>query len=141
MFIKNVIFDLDGTLVDSRPGIEHSVDYALIQHGYSARASGLHTHIGPPIRTILQRISGETEPKALDGLEAAFRFSYDGEGWRQTVLREDAEETLSWLDNAGYRLYLVTNKPWRATQKITEHFGLTTLLAKMISPDSGVPPY
>ena len=59
MDLANVIFDLDGTLVDSLAGFEYSVDRAFEKRGYSRGTSDLRTLISPPIRDILREISGE----------------------------------------------------------------------------------
>jgi phosphoglycolate phosphatase len=141
MSVKNIIFDLDGTLVDSLPGIEYSVDRALAQTDHPARTASLRPLIGPPIRDILRTVSGETAPDALNALESAFRLSYDSEGWKKTVLQFEARETLTWLTVTGRRIYMVTNKPQRPAQRIMEHFGLPELFARMLSPDSNAPPY
>ena len=139
MALKNVIFDLDGTLVDSLPGIEHSVDHALKQRGYPVRTRELRPLIGPPIRSILRTVSGETDPAALDALEAAFRMAYDSEGWTKTVLQPQVKETLSWIASCGGSLFIVTNKPSGPAASITERLGL--LVSEMVSPDSANPPY
>jgi len=137
MALKNVIFDLDGTLVDSLPGIAYAVDRALEMTGYPARTCELRPLIGPPIRNILQQVSGETFPQALDRLEAAFRATYDSEGWTRTTLQPEAMEMLEWISAGGARNYVVTNKPLRPATWITERLGLPALVSEMVCP----PPY
>ena len=137
MALKNVIFDLDGTLVDSLPGIEYGVDCALQATGFAPRTCELRPLIGPPIRDILQHVSGETSPQALDRLEAAFRAAYDSEGWLKTVLQPEAKETLSWIVGSGGSVFVVTNKPRRPAASITGRLGLQA--TKMVSPDSATP--
>ena len=141
MALRNVIFDLDGTLVDSLPGIEYAVDCALRERSYPARSSELRPLVGPPIRRTLQMISGETVSDALDALESAFRAAYDTEGWRRTVLQAEASETLGWLAATGCSLFIVTNKPRQATRRIVEHCGIFDFFSAVLSPDSGVPSY
>lgn len=141
MGLKNVIFDLDGTLVDSLPGIEHSVDCALRERSYPSRTCELRPLIGPPIRNILKMVTGETDPEALDALETAFRVVYDSEGWTKTVLQPGATETLGWIAQSGARIYVVTNKPRRPAASITERLGLPALVSEMVSPDCASPPY
>jgi len=139
MPLKNVIFDLDGTLVDSLPGIEYAVDFALRDGNYPARTCELRPLIGPPIRTILATVSGETDAAALDALEAAFRVTYDSEGWTKTVLQPEAQETLRWIAGSGGSIFVVTNKPRRPAASIIERLELR--FSEMISPDSANPPY
>jgi phosphoglycolate phosphatase len=139
MALKNVIFDLDGTLVNSLPGIEHSVDCALRKRRYPSRTCELRPLIGPPIRDILRTVSGETDSSALDALEAVFRVTYDSEGWTKTVLQPEAKETLTWITGAGGSVFVVTNKPRRPAASIAQRLGL--LVSDMISPDSATPPY
>lgn len=134
MALKNVIFDLDGTLVDSLAGIEYAVDRALEATGYPARACELRPLIGPPVRDILQQVSGEASPGALDRLEAAFRIAYDSEGWTRTTLQPEAMETLEWIAAGGARNYVVTNKPMLPATRIAQRLGLPALVSEMVCP-------
>jgi len=106
--ITHVLFDLDGTLIDSLPGIDWSARIALAECGLSADLSNLRRRIGPPIRDILASLSGATG-EVLNRLEAGFRRSYDAAGWRKTELRPGVMELLQHLRRAGRRLWLVTN--------------------------------
>ena len=84
MSIRNVLFDLDGTLVDSRPGIDYSIRAALKAVLPSQTHRRLNYLVGPPIRDIFARILATTDETLLDQLERQFRISYDAIGWRQT---------------------------------------------------------
>ena len=139
MRCENVFFDLDGTLVDSLAGIEFSVAQALVECGYAARALNLRPLIGPPIRSILRTVSGETEDARLDALERAFRVSYDSSGWEKTVLYGGAKEALNELRNSGARLFLVTNKPRLPAERVLGRLGLRAAFTDWVSPDSASP--
>jgi len=134
--VRNVIFDLDGTLVDSVPGIQWSVEAAL---GTACR--DLRPLIGPPIRDILATVSGASDAAELDLLETAFRAAYDSEGWRKTAGQPGARAVLEDLRAAGRQLWLVTNKPGFATRAIMSELALLTFFREMVSRDSRRPPF
>jgi phosphoglycolate phosphatase len=141
MDLASIIFDLDGTLVDSLEGIEYSVDRALEAKGYPARTGGLRPLIGPPIRHILSEISNEKGAQALDKLEAAFRGSYDTEGWKKTVLMNGAGKALNETASARLRMFLVTNKPYSATTRIVDFLGIANFFERIVCRDSATPHY
>lgn len=136
-----ILFDLDGTLVDSLPGIEFSVDACLAECNTSRHERDLRVLIGPPIRAILQELVPEANHSQLLLLEQSFRKFYDNEGWRKTVLHEGALETLNKLRMAGFRLFLVTNKPQLPTRQILNMFGLTDLFTDTVCRDTKAPPF
>jgi phosphoglycolate phosphatase len=139
---RAILFDLDGTLIDSLPGIEYSVDCALAEIDLPPRTCSLRPLIGPPIREIFARLLGPAaSTESLSRLEVAFRRVYDGSGWRRTVVHANAIHTLSALRDAGIGLYLVTNKPQVATKLILEEFGLTAYFSGVLSRDSRIPPF
>jgi phosphoglycolate phosphatase len=135
--MRNIFFDLDGTLVDSLPGIEYALNSALGQQFFVSTGS-LHALIGPPIRSILGTITGATHEQ-LDKLEAAFRAAYDTVGWRRTAPQEGAGRALETLRLAGLRLFLVTNKPLQATQKILRLLGFDRHFDAVMASNSVVP--
>jgi phosphoglycolate phosphatase len=139
--IRNVVFDLDGTLIDSLPGIAYSVDVALDECGVLAIRKDLRSLIGPPIRNILATVSGISNDATLDVLLAAFRRSYDTEGWRQTVLQGSAKSMLGELRNAGVRLWVVTNKPALSTNLILDELGVAPCFGEVVCRDSRTPPF
>jgi phosphoglycolate phosphatase-like HAD superfamily hydrolase len=117
MNLTNVIFDLDGTFVDSLAGFEYCGDRAFEKQGFTHRTSDLRTIIGPPIRPIPGEISHEERAQQLDGLEAAFRHSYRTQGWGNPVLMCRADQALHETAVGGYRLF--TNTPRNATVRIS----------------------
>jgi phosphoglycolate phosphatase len=137
--VSNVIFDLDGTLVDSLPGIARSVEAALSSCGLPQLARDLKPLIGPPIRAILSTVSGVTKPELLNDLEQAFRLSYDSGGWRGTVCQKGAADLLRQLLASGIGLWVVTNKPADATRKILKELKLAGFFREAASLDSRIP--
>jgi phosphoglycolate phosphatase len=135
-----VLFDLDGTLLDSWPGIAFSIDQALCTVGLPP-ISGLRSLLGPPIRTIFSRAVPTDDVALLDRLEAAFRISYDAEGWKKTVCFSGTLEALAAMKAVGRRLFVISNKPRHISLKILERERLFPLFERIYTRDSRVPPY
>lgn len=136
-----VLFDLDGTLLDSIPGIAYSVKAAFHAAGLPELSVDLRQCIGPPIRTILSRVAATDDPALLDQLERHFRASYDTEGWRQTVCFRGTLELLEAMKASGHRLFVVSNKPRHIAVKNLEALGIAAYFEQMYTRDSVEPPY
>jgi phosphoglycolate phosphatase len=139
--MRHAIFDLDGTLVDSLPGIVWSIGEALAACGLPPAAVELRPLIGPPIRSILSAVSGLSEGHALDRLESAFRASYDAKGWRKAVCYEGVQDLLVDLFTSDTGLWMLTNKPASATGKILRHLKLDAFFEEVVCRDSRWPAY
>jgi len=136
-----LIFDLDGTLVDSLPGIESAAQTAwgIVQPDRPCPA--LRPLIGPPIREMFQRAWPDVPAETLQALERAFRKAYDSEGWQMTTAYPEVVETLASFNAAGLMCLGVTNKPQFATQRILEHCRLKPHFREFLSPDSTDPAF
>jgi phosphoglycolate phosphatase len=132
---------MDGTLLDSLPGIAYSVQAAFTAAGLPDRHFNLRQLIGPPIRTILSSAAETDDPALLDTLERHFRTSYDREGWRQSGYFPDALEVLQAMKKSGHRLFIVTNKPRHIVIQAIEAEGIASLFESIYTRDSKEPPY
>jgi phosphoglycolate phosphatase len=139
--ITTALFDLDGTLVDSVPGVQHAMQTAwqAVQPGHTL--PDVRQLMGPPIREMFRRCLVEPSDGLLDELEGRFRVAYDGEGWRRTSVFPGVLEALDALRSCGVRCLGVTNKPGRPTQRILEYCGLAGRFEMFLSPDSRVPAF
>ncbi|GGG78744.1 HAD family hydrolase [Edaphobacter dinghuensis] len=140
-----VLFDLDGTLLNSLPGIRYSIVEAFHVCGLPMADIDLRSLIGPPIRTILSHLIVETSVQVseqhLDCLERAFRASYDSEGWQKTYHYADAAAMLKQMNEQGLRLFVVSNKPRHVSLKILEKEGTLKYFDQIITRDSREPRY
>jgi phosphoglycolate phosphatase len=136
-----ILFDLDGTLLDSLPGIEFSVRKAFSSCKLPLLEGSLRRLIGPPIRTILSQAGNVVEESRLDMLEQAFRASYDNEGWRKTVCFPEANHVLRKMHELGHRLFVVSNKPRHISLQILEREGILNLFEAIVTRDSRSPAY
>ncbi len=137
----SVVFDLDGTLIDSCPGIGASLSAAFRAAGRTMPAADLRAVVGPPIRIIATRLEATLTEAELAQIELTYRAGYDTDGWRETVLFEGVLETLHALQRAATPMYIVTNKPRIPTEKILEHLGLTAIFKEIVTRDSRTPGY
>jgi len=136
-----LLFDLDGTLLDSLPGITFSVREACRAVGLPDREIDLRKFIGPPIRMIFSCALHTKDSVLLDELERRFRESYDMEGWRKTPCFEGAQAALQAMRNAGHRLFVVSNKPRHISLQILGKIGVLCLFEQVYTLDSRVPAY
>lgn len=128
------IFDLDGTLIDSLPGIEYSARQAVKEICPQRNLPSLRALIGPSVRTVFQQALAIDDAATLDLLVSAFRRSYDDDGWLRTQLYDGVDSTLRVLAKNHARLFVLTNKPAAATGRILRHLNSWNLFEQVIAP-------
>lgn len=117
-------FDLDGTIIDSSPGITNSVMHALKKFGIEETdRTKLYKFIGPPLTDSFARFYGFDEKKSWLGVEY-YREYYQDRGIFECSVYKGLEESLKDLKAAGKRLFVATSKPEVYARRIIEHFGL-----------------
>ena len=130
----DILFDLDGTLVDPKPGIIGSFQYALDRLG--ARVPPMEELlwvIGPPLRASFPKLLG-----ASDSTEQAvtlYRENYLNGAMYDAVVYDGIPEALSTLREAGHRLFVATAKAHVYARPILEHFGLAHYFAGIYGPE------
>ena len=127
-----VFLDLDGTLVDSRPGILSSLRHAFASVG---RGDLLDTDltwmIGPPFVESFARIGLSDPHAAID----AYRGHYREEGMFVAEVYEGIHAALDRLQADGFRLYVATAKPHVYARAVTAHFGIAPKMVAEFGPE------
>ena len=136
-----IFFDLDGTLLDSLPGIEFSIEQAFLSCGLPKQPIDLRQTIGPPIGKILALASPHATESELVLLERAFRTSYDSDGWKKTLVFPGCSAMLREAHALAIRLFVVSNKPRHISANILEREGILPLFLAVVTRDSVEPPY
>lgn len=121
-----ILFDLDGTLTDSFPGITNCIRYALEGLGREAPvAEELRWCIGPNLNESFLKLL-DTEDRALGAEAMAFyRERYRAKGLFENEVYEGIVPALKVLKEAGHELSVATAKPEVFAVQIIEHFGLS----------------
>lgn len=115
-----ILFDLDGTLIDSGEGITNSVAYSLKKYGIEVSdRTKLHCFIGPPLHESYQRFYGFSEEKAKEAVEY-YREYYRKKGIFEHLVYEGIEDMLQKLYHNGKKLAVATSKPEVFAKKILE---------------------
>lgn len=124
MSFESILFDLDGTLTESGPGITRSVQYALHRMGIEEQDLGkLEPFVGPPLNLSFRERYGMNEEESAQAIHY-FRERYDTSGVYENRLYPGVRELLSRLHKAGVRLAIASSKPEPMVHKVLEHFGI-----------------
>lgn len=142
MTFTNIIFDLDGTLVDSLGGIEVSARYAARNTFAPPRAiPPMRELIGPPIAKMFSRLWPDLSEEQLTELLRNFRQHYDTEGCLLSELYPGVRETLAALKARGAEMFVLTNKPLQASCTILRSLDVLPFFRDVVAPDTTTPAY
>lgn len=118
------LFDLDGTITDSAPGITNSVIYALKKYGIQETDyEKLCKFIGPPLVDSFREYYGFSREKSLEAVEY-YREYYRDKGIFENSVYDGFEEVAKKLKEHGKQLVVATSKPEPFAKRIIDHFGL-----------------
>ncbi len=139
---KLVLFDLDGTLIDTAPDLAHSMD--LVMRELHLPTQGLkivRRFIGHGVRRLVEDIvSTELEGKpakaTLDKALGAFNEHYREQLVQKSSLYPGVPECLQTLRSRGVKLACVTNKPKAFTEPLLQHFLIDGHFDLVLSGDS-----
>lgn len=121
--MKQILFDLDGTLTDSGEGIIRCAQETLSHFGLPVPTKeALRVIVGPPLRQSFLRFG--IRPEDIDKAVEIYRQHYVAHGKFENFPYPGIEQLLQRLKNDGHHLYVATSKPETMSIEILEHFGL-----------------
>jgi phosphoglycolate phosphatase len=132
---KNFLFDLDGTLIDSAPGIEASFYFAYIKVYNTSCPQSIKTFIGPPIDQVLTAVNGETNLEIINRFVDSFKQHYDIDGYKKSKLYDGVELVLEMLLKNKLNVFIATNKRVKPTKLILEYLSIGKYFNDIYCPD------
>lgn len=141
MTIRAIVFDFDGTLVDSAPGLAASANVALDEWGYPPiTIEDAQNFIGDGMAVFSDRAvtkgGGTLTEAERETFVTRFRDIYREKDAEETVLYPGALETLERFTAVGMKMGLCTNKPYEATLPILSAVGIDKHLSAVFGGDS-----
>jgi phosphoglycolate phosphatase len=130
-----VLFDLDGTLTESGPGIMRSLAVAFDAVGApQLDQADMLRFVGPPLLHSFREVAGLDEPTSLAALKAYRRYFVE-HGMFENSVYPGIADLLQELHNSGRRLAVATSKPLIYAHQIVEHFGLADYFLAVCGPE------
>jgi len=132
----NLLFDLDGTLTDSSPGIVRCIEHGLAAAGHHAdEAERARRLIGVPLPDIFRSLLDSTDEQAIERAVAAYRTRYNETGMFENALYPGVADALDELYGSGHTLQVVTAKPAVSAARVLDHFGIARFFRAVHGPD------
>lgn len=119
-----LIFDLDGTLTDSKPGILGCLKKVIDARGM-ADPGPLDRFIGPPVEDWVADLLPNASKDEQTDLAREYRACYDREGWCNNSVFAGVREMLVELRELGFSLYVCTSKQQHFAVRILDAFELS----------------
>ena len=119
---QRILFDVDGTLIHSKPGIINTMEYTFRTMGIDPSGIDLNQYLGPPLRQSFAHHFNSQE-KVEEAVEV-YRLRYAQVGQHECTLFPGCKELLQDLYQAGYTLCTATCKPIPVVTPILEELGI-----------------
>ena len=116
---SSLVFDMDGTLIDSSSGILSALSLSLSEFGYHSIVVN-STQVGPPIASVFRKLLPCVDDIRINQLCLSFQHHYDNSEYLHSRPYAGIVQVLEELTLLGCRLFIATNKRAVPTQKIVD---------------------
>ncbi len=129
-----ILFDLDGTIIDSAPGVIKSFIHSLDYYGIKYDPNDFNRVIGPPLEDSFIDFFGFTEENVAEPV-AKYREFYTEHGIFDCTVYDGVEKLIANLCSRGKKLLVASSKPTVFVKRILEHNGLAKYFAYMVGSE------
>ncbi|MBI96360.1 hypothetical protein CL656_04375 [bacterium] len=133
---KNLILDLDGTLINSEIGVKKSLIKAFHKANKKLLISESEIFIGPPLTDMIKMCNKSLDHNEINEIKQYFKDSYDGDGCLQFDLYPKIDELLINIFRNDIKIFLGTNKRQLPTIKIKKYLNWEKYFEKIYCIDS-----
>ncbi len=133
-----LIFDLDGTLTDSKPGIVGCLRKVLDERNMGDQGP-LERFVGPPVEEWTMELLPNGSPADRTELARQYRACYDREGWSNNSVFAGVRSMLAELHGEGFPLFICTSKQQHAAVRILDLFELSNLFTAIYGDKAEYP--
>lgn len=140
--MKLIIFDLDGTLLNTIDDLAAAANHALWEYGLPAcSVEQCRQLVGNGVSKLLERILPQEmcTPENIARLRAPFFSYYDTHLWDQTRPYNSIKGVLQALQARGVKLAVASNKYQRATERLIQHFFPQISFVKVLGQRENIP--
>jgi pyrophosphatase PpaX len=131
--IKAVLFDLDGTLVDSSEAIIKAVEKALESKGLTCNRAKVARMIGLPLENIFGVLASNLSEQEIWQLVHEYRKYYMAHHLENTTIHPSAQMVLRKLKAKGFKLGIITTKYREPVMDVLSHFGIAELFDVVVT--------
>jgi phosphoglycolate phosphatase len=136
--IKNIIFDLDGTLIDSGPSIIAALQKSFSELDIKPISIITTDLIGPPLIEIISKLIPKSKINSVQSIVEGFKSHYDEKFCIEANIYDGVSELLIFLKNKNIKIYIATNKRMKPTVKIIQHLEWGVIFDDIYTIDSNV---
>jgi phosphoglycolate phosphatase len=135
---RAVLLDLDGTLADSRPGIESCFRHMLGELGHDPTTAGdLTWAVGPPIGVSIAQLLARYGDARVDQGLAVYRAYYSEVAIYVCTIYPDVPAMLAALRDAGHVMCIATSKRRDFAERVIDHLGLRLYVRAVYGAEPG----
>jgi phosphoglycolate phosphatase len=132
----HLLFDLDGTLTDSFPGISRSINHTLLELGLeSVPDTRLRGFVGAPLASIFRALLASSDPLLLERAISTYCDRFDDVGILENRVFHGIPEALTAFRASGHTLQVVTARSVSSARHVVRHFALEPYFVAVHGPE------